>query len=460
MLGLQKKVWLSSLVKCIHAIRTSNSSSQLIPSYFKIPHVRLRHRHSSSLLKTRNLSSGNGEVSHAVTGSAGDESLFGKCPALTNVCRYSTSSDDNLSLSNVKVQKYLSYLKNSYEEATKSLDQDNVKTVNSLKDLMDALEEMEHVKSEIKELQELAKDVSAGNEMQQLADSDLKDAQVKLLSLEEKVLISMVPADPLDDTDISIEVSAGVGGQEAMLFCREIFEMYQNYADFMGWEMETTGYEVTDIGGLRHGSADICGKSVYRHLKYEGGIHRVQRVPKTEKAGRIHTSTVSVAVMPQPTEIDVQIATKDLKIETKRASGAGGQHVNTTDSAVRILHIPTGIAVESQKERSQHKNKEECMQKLRRLLYQKQLDESYSQYSSSRKLQVGTKARSEKIRTYNYPQDRVTDHRIGVSVHNLPSLLGGSDLLHSLVCKVISEADRENIFEVIEEFNARQTAES
>ncbi|XP_064089029.1 peptide chain release factor 1-like, mitochondrial [Macrobrachium nipponense] len=458
MMGVQNKNFqkLISLVTFMSKTSAKNSSRQSLPSCLRIPHLWHRNFYTSSPLATKYLLSGNGELSHAIATGAGNKLLFENC----NVCGYSSSTDDYLSLSNVNVQRYLLHLKNSYLQATKHADQDSMKIIRNLKDLMDAVNEMERLQTEIEELQELAKDISEGNEMQQLADSDLKDAKDRLQSLEEKVLIAMVPSEPLDDTDITIEVSAGVGGQEAMLFCREIFEMYQNYANFMGWEMEVTEFEKTDLGGLRHGSANISGKSVYRHLKYEGGTHRVQRVPKTERAGRIHTSTVSVAVMPQPTEIDIQISPKDLKIETKRASGAGGQHVNTTDSAVRISHIPSGIVVESQTERSQHRNKDECMQKLRALLYQKQLDESNSQYSSSRKLQVGTKGRSEKIRTYNYPQDRVTDHRIGVSVHNLPSLLDGSDLLHTLVCKVMSEADKENVLEVIENFNAHHSRES
>lgn len=365
------------------------------------------------------------------------------------VYSYSTSAQEDLSLSNIRVKNYLSHLKDNYQNALKLGDSDNMQLVRDLQPLMELLYEVETVNSEIEELQELAKDSSSGEEMQQLVNCDLRDANTKLKLLEENVLSALVPTEPLDDTDISVEVSAGVGGQEAMLFCQELFDMYQAYAHYMGWESEVTDYERTDIGGLRHGRAIISGESVYRFLKYEGGIHRVQRIPKTEKSGRIHTSTVSVAVMPQPSEIDVQIAAKDLKIETKRASGAGGQHVNTTDSAVRILHIPSGIAVESQKERSQHKNREECMRKLRAQLYQQQLDDSINQYSSSRKLQVGTKARSEKIRTYNYPQDRITDHRIGVSVHNLPSLLAGMDDLHSLICQVIKEAERERLLETI-----------
>ncbi|XP_071514992.1 peptide chain release factor 1-like, mitochondrial isoform X2 [Panulirus ornatus] len=361
---------------------------------------------------------------------------------------YSTNAYESLSVANVKVQEYLSALKSKYKNALNQVDDANVNTVKKLKPIMQLLEEMESTQTDINELHSLAKN-SGDKEIEELAHLDLQEAQAKLRDLEEELFCCLVPEEPVDNNDVIVEVSAGVGGQEAMLFCQEIFEMYQSYADYMGWEVQITDYETTDIGGLRHGSIVFCGECVYSLLKYEGGIHRVQRVPKTERTGRIHTSTVSVAVMPQPSEIDIQILEKDLKIETKRAGGAGGQHVNTTDSAVRITHLPTGIYVESQKQRSQHQNKDECLKKLRALLYQQEVDRNVSQYTSYRKLQVGTRARSEKIRTYNYPQDRVTDHRIGVSLHNLPSFLGGADTLHSLICQLSEEARKETLYEII-----------
>ncbi|KAG7165211.1 peptide chain release factor 1-like, mitochondrial [Homarus americanus] len=363
--------------------------------------------------------------------------------------RYSTSAPDDLSLANEKVQEYLTVLRARYKAAMEHTDDTNVKTARTLQPVMHILEAIEKTQSDIKELQSLAKDSKGDEELWKLANLDLQEAESTLQDLEEEFFSSLVPEEPVDNTDVILEVSAGVGGQEAMLFSQEIFEMYQGYAAFMGWQSETTDYETTDIGGLRRGIANISGESVYQLLKYEGGIHRVQRVPKTEKAGRIHTSTVSVAVMAQPSEIDIQILDKDVKIETKRASGAGGQHVNTTDSAVRMIHLPTGISVESQKERSQHLNKDQCLKKLRALLYQQELDHNINQYTSNRRLQVGTRSRSEKIRTYNYPQDRVTDHRVGVSVHNLSSFLDGMESLHSLICQLVEEGKKETLQEII-----------
>ncbi|XP_075410469.1 peptide chain release factor 1-like, mitochondrial isoform X2 [Tenrec ecaudatus] len=252
-----------------------------------------------------------------------------------------------------------------------------------------------------------------------------------------------------DENDLILEVTAGVGGQEAMLFTAEIFEMYQQYAAFKRWHFETLEYVPSEIGGLRHASATIGGAEAYKLLKHEGGVHRVQRVPETERQGRIHTSTMTVAVLPQPTEINLVINPKDLRIDTKRASGAGGQHVNTTDSAVRIVHLPTGIISECQQERSQLKNRELAMRKLRAKLYSMHLEEEASKRYQARKIQVGTKGRSEKIRTYNFPQNRVTDHRISKSLHDLDRFMRGEDLLDELVQSLKECADYEALVEVI-----------
>ncbi|XP_042527373.1 peptide chain release factor 1-like, mitochondrial isoform X2 [Dipodomys spectabilis] len=234
-----------------------------------------------------------------------------------------------------------------------------------------------------------------------------------------------------------------------MLFTSEIFDMYQQYASFKRWHFEILEYFPSEIGGLRHASASIGGSDAYKHMKYEGGVHRVQRVPKTEKQGRVHTSTMTVAILPQPTEINLVINPKDLRIDTKRASGAGGQHVNTTDSAVRILHLPTGIVSECQQERSQLKNRETAMKKLRAKLYSMYLEEEISKRYSARKVQVGTKGRSEKIRTYNFPQNRVTDHRINKSLHDLEGFMQGDCLLDELIQSLKDYADYESLVEVI-----------
>ncbi|XP_041418658.1 peptide chain release factor 1-like, mitochondrial isoform X2 [Xenopus laevis] len=246
-----------------------------------------------------------------------------------------------------------------------------------------------------------------------------------------------------------MEVTAGVGGQEAMLFTAEMFEMYNNYAVYKNWSFDLLEYFSSELGGLRHATVSIGGHDAYRCLKFEGGVHRVQRVPKTEKQGRIHTSTMTVAILPQPSEINLVINPKDLRIETKRASGAGGQHVNTTDSAVRIVHIPTGVVSECQQERSQLKNREKAMQVLRAKLYTMKLEEETSKRYNARKIQIGTRGRSEKIRTYNYPQDRVTDHRIGKSLHNIEGFIFGDELLDEMIQYLSEYADYESLMGII-----------
>lgn len=359
---------------------------------------------------------------------------------------YSTT----LSLEDVKVQQYLAKLREHNAAALRGEGDASFQAApHSQAALMVLLDQVDRLQSDIKELSALAENNEGDKEMQDLAREELKEIKEKLVDLQEEVFSALIPEEAMDGRNVVVEVSAGVGGQEAMLFCQEVFNMYLSYALHRGWEEEVTDYEATDIGGLRHGSLVLSGDSVYSSLKYEGGIHRVQRVPKTEKAGRVHTSTVSVAILPQPTEIDIQLLDKDLKIETKRAGGAGGQHVNTTDSAVRITYLPTGLAVESQSERSQQRNKDQCLRKLRALLYQQQLEKDTQKYNSSRKLQVGAKGRSEKIRTYNFPQDRVTDHRLGVSMHNLVDFMTGSEHFHALIVQLVKEGQRETLQEII-----------
>ncbi|XP_060128749.1 peptide chain release factor 1-like, mitochondrial isoform X2 [Zootoca vivipara] len=254
-----------------------------------------------------------------------------------------------------------------------------------------------------------------------------------------------------DRSDLIMEVTAGVGGQEAMLFTAEMFDMYQQYATYKKWDFEVLEYAASDIGGLRHASAVIGGLNTYKQMKFEGGVHRVQRVPKTEKQGRIHTSTMTVAILPQPDEINLTINPKDLRIETKRASGAGGQHVNKTESAVRIVHIPTGVVSECQQQRSQIKNKERAMQILRAKLYSIKLEEETRKTETARKIQTGSRGRSEKIRTYNFPQDRVTDHRISRSVHDIERFMLGEELLDEMIKSLREYADYETVLEVISE---------
>ncbi|XP_038598106.1 peptide chain release factor 1-like, mitochondrial isoform X2 [Tachyglossus aculeatus] len=275
--------------------------------------------------------------------------------------------------------------------------------------------------------------------------------QKEIAELRHQIIFLLIPSEEADENDLILELTAGIGGQEAMLFTAEMFDMYEQYAAYKKWHFETLEYFPSEIGGLRHATASIGGHEAYKHLKFEGGVHRVQRVPKTERQGRMHTSTMTVAVLPQPTEINLVIHPKDLRIETKRASGAGGQHVNTTDSAVRIVHVPTGIASECQQERSQLKNREMAMKKLRAKLYSIQLEEETSKRYSARKIQIGTKGRSEKIRTYNFSQDRVTDHRINKSFHDIEGFMLGERLLDELIWSLKEYSDYEALAEVISE---------
>ncbi|XP_021517626.1 peptide chain release factor 1-like, mitochondrial isoform X1 [Meriones unguiculatus] len=286
-------------------------------------------------------------------------------------------------------------------------------------------------------------------DLKKLAESEIVLCQREITQLKHQIISLLVPSEETDDSDLILEVTAGVGGQEAMLFTSEMFGMYQQYAAFKRWQFETLEYFPSELGGLRHASASIGGPEAYKHMKFEGGVHRVQRVPKTEKQSRIHTSTMTVAILPQPAEIKLVIHPKDLRIDTKRASGAGGQHVNTTDSAVRIVHLPTGITSECQQERSQLKNRELAMKKLRAKLYSMHLEEETTKRYNARKIQVGTKGRSEKIRTYNFPQNRVTDHRINKSLHDLESFMQGDCLLDDLIQSLKDYADYESLLEML-----------
>ncbi|CAH1393417.1 unnamed protein product [Nezara viridula] len=255
------------------------------------------------------------------------------------------------------------------------------------------------------------------------------------------LLDAVVPKVP-SSNEVILEINAGVGGQEAMLFAKSLYDMYCGFINYKKWCITTEEVGVSDLGGLRHASIFIEGHHASTYLKQESGVHRVQRVPSTEKAGRIHTSTATVIVLPQPTEIDVKLNSKDLIIETKRSSGAGGQHVNKTESAVRITHLPTKISVECQTDRSQIRNKEIAFQKLRAKIYELQEREQNTTSTLSRKLQMGTSARSDKVRTYNFPQDRITDHRILKTMHNIPEFLEGGEMLEELITELILESNK------------------
>nr|XP_060609582.1 peptide chain release factor 1-like, mitochondrial isoform X1 [Anolis sagrei ordinatus]XP_060609583.1 peptide chain release factor 1-like, mitochondrial isoform X1 [Anolis sagrei ordinatus]XP_060609584.1 peptide chain release factor 1-like, mitochondrial isoform X1 [Anolis sagrei ordinatus] len=303
---------------------------------------------------------------------------------------------------------------------------------------------------ELSDTQRLARE-DENEDLRQLAETEIVFCQGEIAELKRQIILHLIPSEETDESDLIMEVTAGVGGQEAMLFTAEMFDMYQQYAAYKNWNFDILEYAPSDIGGLRHASAAVAGPEAYRQMKFEGGVHRVQRVPKTEKQGRIHTSTMTVAILPQPNEINLTINPKELRIETKRASGAGGQHVNTTDSAVRIVHIPTGVVSECQQERSQIRNKERAMQILRAKLYSMKLEDESRKRETARKIQTGTKGRSEKIRTYNFPQDRVTDHRISRSVHHIEQFMLGEELLDEMIQALGEYADFEALMEVISE---------
>ena len=272
-------------------------------------------------------------------------------------------------------------------------------------------------------------------EMREMAKEELSDAKKRIEELEHELKILLLPKDPNDDKNIILEIRAGAGGDEAALFAAELYRMYSNYADSQHWKVEIISINENGIGGFKEVVAMVTGKGAYSKLKYESGVHRVQRVPETESGGRIHTSTATVAVMPEAEEVDVQIDMNDCRIDVMRASGNGGQCVNTTDSAVRLTHIPTGIVISCQDEKSQLKNKDKALKVLRARLYELECAKAHDAEAEERRSQIGTGDRSEKIRTYNYPQGRVTDHRIKLTLHKLDSIIGGDleELLDSLI---------------------------
>jgi peptide chain release factor 1 len=265
-------------------------------------------------------------------------------------------------------------------------------------------------------------------DMRDLAQEEIEALKEQLPALEHEVQLSLLPKDEADERNAILEVRAGTGGDEAALFAAELFRLYERYAASKGWRFEVMEVNETGIGGYKEASARISGRNVFGRLKYESGVHRVQRVPETESGGRIHTSAATVAVLPEAEEVDVHIEEKDLRIDTYRSQGAGGQHVNTTDSAVRITHIPTGVVAACQEEKSQHKNKAKALAMLRSKIYDEQRRAADAERAASRKTQVGSGDRSERIRTYNFPQGRVTDHRINLTLYSLDKMMQGEAL--------------------------------
>ena len=291
--------------------------------------------------------------------------------------------------------------------------------------MFEKLEAVEKRYKKIKQSMEEAEELMQDPDMKELAEEEYYASKEKLPKLEEELKVLLIPKDPDDDKNIICEIRAGAGGEEAALFAGTLFRMYTMYAEKKHWKLEILNENETGLGGYKEISFMITGKGVYSRLKFESGVHRVQRVPDTESSGRIHTSTATVAVLPVVEDVEIEINPADIKMEVFRSSGAGGQHINKTSSAVRLIHEPTGIVVECQTERSQFQNRDNAMKMLRTKLYEIEKQKQDSEIANSRKSQVGSGDRSEKIRTYNYPQGRITDHRIGMSVYQMENFLNG-----------------------------------
>ena len=320
------------------------------------------------------------------------------------------------------------------------------KYMQEIKHLTPVVEKFREHKKALSDLagaKEMLEDSSLDAELREMAQEELEQAKAAVDATEQELKILLLPRDPNDDRNVIVEIRGGAGGDEASLFANSLYRMYSMYAATKNWKSEILSANETEVGGFKEISFMISGEGAFSRFKFESGVHRVQRVPETESQGRIHTSTVTVAVLPEAEEVDVEINPADLQVDTFRSSGAGGQHINKTESAIRITHIPTGTVVECQDERSQHKNRDKAMKILRSRILEAEREKQASEIAGERKLQVGTGDRSERIRTYNYPQGRMTDHRIGLTLYKLEAILNGS--LDELVDALISADTAEKL---------------
>ncbi|MCB2225375.1 MAG: peptide chain release factor 1 [Desulfarculaceae bacterium] len=350
-----------------------------------------------------------------------------------------------------ELKKRLTEVRERYQEVEKSLADPEVlgdpetytnaaKEHSELAELVETFDTYQRLERELEENQLLLSEDDS--ELVEMAEAEIASAEEKLPELEDKISLLLLPKDPNDDKNVLLEIRAGTGGDEAALFAADLLRMYLRYAELKGWKHEEMDSHPTDAGGFKEVIVMINGQGAYSQLKYESGVHRVQRVPATESQGRIHTSAVTVAVMPEAEEVELDINPDDLRIDVFRSSGPGGQHVNKTESAVRITHIPTNLVVSCQDEKSQHKNKAKAMKVLRARLYDKMLEEAAAEQAATRRSMVGSGDRSERIRTYNYPQNRVTDHRANLTVYKLEMMMAGEldHMLPELIQQFQSEA--------------------
>ncbi len=316
----------------------------------------------------------------------------------------------------------------------------------NLAPIIEKFREYTQVESDLRGAEEMLSDSALDAEMKALAEEEMLLCKESIEKISEELKILLLPKDPNDDKNVVIEIRAGAGGDEAALFAYVLYRMYNMYADAKGYKSELVSSNDTELGGFREVTFMISGEGAYSRFKFESGVHRVQRVPETETSGRIHTSTATVAVLPEAEDVEIEINQSDLQIDTIKSSGAGGQHVNKTESAIRMIHKPTGIVVECQDERSQFKNRDKALKILKAKLYDIKLSEQNDKIASERKSQIGTGDRSERIRTYNYPQSRITDHRIGVTVHSLEAFLNGDidDMIDALITADTAEKLKNN----------------